>query len=109
MEDAAFLTLIRRVPFGSCSDGEWSALAGRLLESLSRFLGLRLEFVGDRRPDGNNFSPLLRSVGEVLPAVGVRLAGMISCATTSRVSGLRVEALLFMFAGSERVSPPSRQ
>jgi len=108
MEDAAFLALIRRVPFGSCPDAQWAAIADRLLRSLSGFLGVPLEFVGDRRPDGNNFTPLVRSVGELLPAVGVRLAGMISCAP-SRDGGLRVEALLFLFAGGERVSPRGRQ
>jgi hypothetical protein len=68
-----------------------------------------LEFVGGRRPDGDNFAPLVRSVKEFLPAVGIRVAGMIYCATTSRTSRLRIEALLFLFAGGERVGPPGRQ
>jgi hypothetical protein len=109
MDDLAFLALLRRVPFGTCSDSDWAAFAERLLGSLARFIGMPLEFVGSRRPDGDSFVPLVRSVGELLPAVGIRLAGMISCSTPNRTSGLQVYALLFLFAGTERVSPPGLQ
>src|SRR5262245_64588428 len=109
MDDATFLELIRRRPFGSCGDAEWHTLAGRLLVSLSEHLGVRLEFVGGRRPDGDSFVPLIRSAREVLPGIGVRLAGMISCSTPNRESGLRIDALLFLFAGGQRVGPPGRQ
>lgn len=109
MDDATFRELIRRRPFGTCGDDEWHAITARLLVSLSRFLGVKLEFVGDRRPGGNNFSPLVRSVGDILPAVGIRLAGMISCSTPNRASELRIDALLFVFVGGERVGPPGRE
>ncbi len=106
MDDRTFLALACREPFGTCSDAEWGELTGHLLASLSQFLGVPLEFVGGRRPDGDNFSPLVRSVGDVCPALGVQLAGMISCWTPRRDSGLQIEALLFLFVHGQRVAPP---
>jgi hypothetical protein len=106
VEEAAFLHLIWRKPFGTAGDTEWHGLTHRLLGSLSRFLGLPLEFVGNRRHDGDNFAPLVRSAGPALPPLDLRLAGMIGCGPRDRHSGLRIDALLFVFAGGRRVEPP---
>jgi hypothetical protein len=105
VDDAAFLHLIRRKPFGSAGDAEWQGLTRRLLGSLSRFLALPLEFVGNRRHDEDNFCPLVRSVGPVVQPLDVRVAGMISCGPPDRHSGLRIDALLFVFVGGRRVRP----
>lgn len=102
MDAAAFRTLVTRTPFGSCSDDEWAGIADHLLASLSGVIGMPLEFVGTRRPDGDNFAPLVRSVG-VTP-LGVRLGGMIAC-SADRESGLRIYSLMFVFVAGERVAP----
>jgi hypothetical protein len=70
MDDATFRAVLHRWPFGSCGKADWHGLAGRLLAALSRHLGVALEFVGNRRHDGDNFAPLIRSVSDFLPAVG---------------------------------------
>ena len=105
MDETAFLHLIRRKPFGTCGDAEWRGLTNRLLSSLSRFIGLPLEFVGNRRHHEDHFCPLIRSVGPALPPLDVRLAGMLSSGTTDRHSGLRIYARLFVFVGGVRVGP----
>jgi hypothetical protein len=103
MDDATFRELMTRTPFGACTDAEWNEIASRLLTALSRFLGVPLEFVGNRRPDGDTFVPLVRSVGET--PLGVRLGGMMEC-SAYRDTGLRTDALLFVFVAGERVAPP---
>lgn len=105
MDEAAFLHLIRRKPFGNCGDAEWDGLTRRLLGSLSRFLGVPLEVVGNRRHDGDNHCPLVRSVGPALPPLDVRLAGMIAFCPSDRHTALRIDALLFVFVGGRRVQP----
>jgi hypothetical protein len=97
--------LIRRSPFGECSVPEWSAIAS-YLQSLSHFLGMPLEFTGDRVADRDNFSPLIRCSKSLNATFDVRIAGMISCTTTSRNSGLRIDSLLFLFSHGNRVAPP---
>ena len=109
MDEPAFFDLIRRQPFGTCDAATWNALAARLLDSLSRFLGVPMEFVGGRRPDCDSFVPLVRSVGQIWPAFDVRVAGMIYCAASGRNAGLEIDTLLLLFAGGTCVGPPGRQ
>ena len=104
MGEAAFLHLIQRRPFGTAGGAEWQGLARRLLGSLSRYLDLPLEFVGNRRHVGDNLAPLVRSVGAALPLY-VRPAAMISCNPPDRQSGLRIDALLIVFIDGRRVKP----
>ncbi len=103
MDASTFRSLVTRTPFGSCSDVEWANLADHLRTSLSATLGMSLEFVGNRRSDGDTFVPLVRSVG--MTPLGVQLGGMIEC-SAGRGTALRVDALLFVFVAGQRVAPP---
>jgi hypothetical protein len=109
MDEERFRHLIARTPFGGCSDSEWRDLTKRLLDSLSRFLSLPLEFAGGRLPSRDSFCPIVRSVGLPLSPLDLRMAGMLSCSTHNRQSRLRIDALLFLFVDGVRVAPPGSQ
>lgn len=101
--------LLRRAPPDHRTEAAWRSLATALRDALAGHLGVRLEFVGDRRPRGDMFSPLVRSVGDALPALNLRVAGILSCVARPEGSGVHVEALLFAFSDGQRFAPPGAQ
>jgi hypothetical protein len=112
--DANFMIeRLRTVPFGTLSDHEWYQVAEILRLSFQEHLHLPLEFVidrrpaGDRKPDGDNFAPLIQCSENLNAALNLQMAGMIAAGTTSRTSGLKIQAHLFFFISEKRVVAPN--